>query len=215
MPQTATRSVREALRPMKGFSEHKGKCVPLFRANIDTDQIVPKKFLLSVTRTGYDEALFYEWRVRPDGTPDEGFVLNDPRFGNASILITGPNFGCGSSREHAPWALHEYGFRVIIAESFADIFYNNCFKSGILPLKVEGGRAEELAGRAASPAGLELAVNLHDLTVLDGEGSSFSFELDPFRRECLINGLDDIELTLARSARITDFEASRRSFLRP
>lgn len=200
---------------MEGFTEHKGKCVPLFLANIDTDQIVPKKFLLSVTRTGYDEALFYEWRFRTDGEPDPGFVLNDTRYENASILIAGPNFGCGSSREHAPWALHEYGFRVIIAESFADIFFNNCFKTGILPLIVDGQTAKELADRAASSDGLELTVNLEDLSVSDSTGRLFSFELDPFRTECIVNGLDDIELTLARSSEISDFEASRQSFLRP
>lgn len=200
---------------MKGFTKHSGKCVPLFLANIDTDQIVPKKFLLRVERTGYDEALFYEWRTRKDGEPNPDFVLNDPRFKGASILISGPNFGCGSSREHAPWALFEYGFRVIIAESFADIFYNNCFKSGILPLKIDASTAADLAERAASAEGLELSVSLEDMIVADGSGTLFSFQLDEFRRECLMKGLDDIELTLARSKEISHFEASRVSFLRP
>jgi len=200
---------------MQGFTQHKGLCVPLYLANIDTDQIVPKKFLLRVERTGYDEALFYEWRFRADGSPKEDFVLNDPRYDGASILIAGPNFGCGSSREHAPWAIHEYGFRVIISESFADIFYNNCLKTGILPMKLEGEFVRELADRAASQEGLELDVSLENLTVSDGGNVVKGFALDAFRRECLMKGLDDIELTLARTSEIAEFESARVSFLCP
>jgi 3-isopropylmalate/(R)-2-methylmalate dehydratase small subunit len=206
---------RGALKDMHGFTEHKGLCVPLYLANIDTDQIVPKKFLLRVERTGYDEALFYEWRFDADGIPKKDFVLNDPRYVGASILIAGPNFGCGSSREHAPWAIYEYGFRVIISESYADIFYNNCFKTGILPLKMEGALVRELAERAASKEGLELSVSLENLTVSDGDSFRQQFALDAFRRECLVKGLDDIELTLARSPEIAEFESSRVSFLGP
>ena len=198
---------------MKELVEHTGKCVPLYLANIDTDQIVPKKFLLSVERTGYDEALFHDWRFRSDGKPEPDFVLNDPRYRDASILIAGPNFGCGSSREHAPWALYEYGFRVIIAETFADIFYNNCFKSGLLPLVLPQETVGDLAGRAASIAGLELHVSLETMTASDGDTTQILFELDAFRRECLMKGLDDIELTMVRSREISDFEASRSSFL--
>ena len=200
---------------MEGFTEHKGQCAPLYLANIDTDQIVPKKFLLRIERTGYDEALFFDWRYSADGEPNPGFVLNDPRYAGATVLITGPNFGCGSSREHAPWALYEFGFRVIIAESFADIFYNNCFKTGILPITLGSKTVKVLAGRAAEEDGLELDVSLGEMTLSDGSHAPLNFHLDGFRRECLMKGLDDIELTLRLHREISEFESTRTSFLRP
>lgn len=200
---------------MESLTRHSGLAAPLYLPNIDTDQIVPKKFLLGVERTGYDKALFYEWRFEADGTPKKDFVLNQQRFADATVLIAGPNFGCGSSREHAPWALAEYGFRVIVSESFADIFYNNCFKSGLLPLILDPETVRAFANRAGSPEGLRLSVSLETMRVSDGVNGPITFDLDPFRRECLMKGLDDIELTLMRSDDISKFEASRSSYLRP
>ena len=199
---------------MKALINHSGKCVPLYLPNIDTDQIVPKKFLLKVERTGYDEALFHDWKYAADGDPNPEFVLNEPRYEGASVLIAGPNFGCGSSREHAPWALHEFGFRVIIAESFADIFFNNCFKTGLLPIKLPGNLVRKFVSEAGEPAGLTLDISLEEMTIDDGSGDTIRFEVDEFRRSSLINGLDDIEQTLLRSDAISEYEEDRQTFLR-
>jgi 3-isopropylmalate/(R)-2-methylmalate dehydratase small subunit len=200
---------------MDHIIRHKGKCVPLLLPNIDTDQIVPKKFLLKVDRTGYDIALFHDWRFETDGEPNKEFVLNDPKYDGATVLIAGPNFGCGSSREHAPWALREYGFRVIIAESFADIFYNNCVKTGLLPITLPSAAVSRLASDAKKPEGLTLEIDLAEQRVSDGSDTQFSFEIDEFRRSALLKGLDDIEQTLGRAGAIADFESKRRSFLSP
>lgn len=176
------------------------------RANIDTDQIIPKQFLKRIERSGYGEFLFYDWRFNSDGSPSADFVLNDPAYSDASILITGPNFGCGSSREHAPWSLLDHGFRVIIAPSFADIFYNNSLKNGLLPIVLPEA---EIAGIivAASEPGYALTVDLENKLVTDNRGLSAAFEIDEFRRHCLINALDDIGLTLVHESKIAEYES--------
>jgi len=193
---------------MEPLINHRGKCVPLFLPNIDTDQIVPKKFLLRVERTGYDEALFYEWRFRTDGSEISDFVLNRKKYDGASILIAGPNFGCGSSREHAPWALLEYGFKVIIAPGFADIFYNNCFKTGILPVILEETTVKLLADEASEAVPLSLEIDLPSQTVRTVDGRQFSFEVDGFGKECLMSGMDEIAATLSHSDLIAEFEST-------
>lgn len=200
---------------MNKFTVHRGKSVPLYQPNIDTDQIVPKKFLLSVGRTGFDRALFYDWRFNSDGSPKESFVLNNPKYSGATVLIAGANFGCGSSREHAPWALAEYGFRAVIAPGFADIFYNNCFKTGILPVILDEEVVLELVNKTAREAEYFLTVDLESKKVSDEYDFKINFEVDDFRRECLLKGLDDIELTLQYEAEITEFENRRisRNFL--
>lgn len=198
---------------MEKFTKHTGKCVPLFEQNIDTDQIVPKKFLLKVERTGFDVALFHDQRFEQDGSLKADFVLNFQKYKNASILLAGANFGCGSSREHAPWALAEYGFRVIIAPSFADIFYNNCFKIGLLPIIFEKNTVEELVKKSKETDNYQLTINLENQTVTDSELFSQNFEVDEFRKYCLLNGLDDIDLTLLHENKITEFEKTRIDFL--
>jgi len=200
---------------MDKLIKHAGRCVPLFLPNIDTDQIVPKKFLLRVARTGYDDALFYEWRFLADGTPIEGFVLNDPRYDGASVLISGPNFGCGSSREHAPWALYEYGFRVIIAPSFADIFYNNCFKTGILPVILEEAVVRKLADFAAERTDFNVSLDLPSQTISAQGLATMKFEVDEFGKQCLIGGMDEIALTLDHSDLISEFEQQNPTFISP
>jgi 3-isopropylmalate/(R)-2-methylmalate dehydratase small subunit len=179
---------------------------PLYRPNIDTDQIIPKQFLKRIERTGYGQFLFYDWRFRSDGGEDGDFVLNDPKFERASVLIAGPNFGCGSSREHAPWSLLDYGFRVVIAPSFADIFYNNSLKNGLLPVVLAETEAAELARRSLSAAGCTLTIDLESKSIADDAGFNSSFDLDDFRRHCLLNGLDDIALTLQHEQKITAYE---------
>ena len=190
------------------FSRHTGLVATLDRVNVDTDQIIPKQFLKRIERTGFGQFLFYDWRFNPDGSVKAEFELNQPRFQGATILIARANFGCGSSREHAPWALLDYGFRTIIAPSFADIFYNNCFKNGMLPVVLSEQQVEKLFERAASPA-YELTVDLERQWVTDDDGLRFSFEVDPFRRECLLKGLDDIGLTLQHEEKIREHEARR------
>jgi len=190
------------------FSKHTGLVATLDRVNVDTDQIIPKQFLKRIERRGFGEFLFYDWRFNPDGSLKPDFELNQSRFQGATILVSRANFGCGSSREHAPWALLDYGFRSIIAPSFADIFYNNCFKNGMLPVVLSGKQVNELFKRAASP-GYELTVDLTRQWVTDDEGIRFSFEVDPFRRECLLKGLDDIGLTLLHEDKIKEYEAQR------
>ncbi|MGA2989314.1 MAG: 3-isopropylmalate dehydratase small subunit [Candidatus Korobacteraceae bacterium] len=197
---------------MKPLRVHRGIAAPLHRINIDTDQIIPKQFLKRVERTGYENYLFFDWRFRPDGSEEPSFVLNQPKYRQASILIGGRNFGCGSSREHAPWALGDYGFRVVIAPSFADIFFNNCAKNGLLTVILSEEQVAELARRAQAKPGHELTVDLEKQTVTDGEGFQARFEIDAFKRHCLLNGLDDISLTLQHEADIAAFEKKRVAF---
>ena len=194
---------------MNSFSRQTGLVATLDRVNVDTDQIIPKQFLKRIERTGFGQFLFYDWRFNPDGSLKPGFELNQPRFQGATILVARANFGCGSSREHAPWALLDYGFRSIIAPSFADIFYNNCFKNGMLPVVLSEEQVEQLFERATATAGYELTVDLERQWVTDDDGLRFSFEVDPFRRECLLKGLDDIGLTLQHEDKIRDHEARR------
>lgn len=198
---------------MTPFTNHKGLVVPLDRANVDTDQIIPKQFLKRVERTGFGEFLFYDWRFLPDGRPDSSFPLNECRYHGASILITGKNFGCGSSREHAPWALADFGFRVIVAPSFADIFGNNCLKNGLLPIVLSDAQVSELMTRAHEVTGFEVDVDLVSKTVKDGQGFAARFEIDEFQRYCLLEGLDDIGLTLKHEAEISRFESRRFQYL--
>jgi len=178
------------------------------RANVDTDQIIPKQFLKRIERTGFGEFLFFDWRLLDDGSPNPDFELNRPEYAGASILLARRNFGCGSSREHAPWALEDYGFRAIIAPSFADIFYNNCFKNGILPIRLSDADVDELF-RRAQKGGSRLAVDLDSCTIRDDQGLKLAFEVEPFRRHCLLNGLDDIGLTLEHEERIRTYENAR------
>jgi 3-isopropylmalate/(R)-2-methylmalate dehydratase small subunit len=194
---------------MLPFRIHTGLVAPLARPNVDTDQIIPKQFLKRVERTGFGEFLFYDWRFRADGAPEEGFVLNQPRYRGASVLVAGRNFGCGSSREHAPWALLDYGFRAVVAPSFADIFANNCMKNGVVPVELTEEEVAELAARAAARAGYELTVDLERCEVRDAEGFRASFRMDDFRRHCLLEGLDDIALTLRHEPDIKAFEDRR------
>ncbi|HXQ69744.1 MAG TPA: 3-isopropylmalate dehydratase small subunit [Pyrinomonadaceae bacterium] len=191
---------------MERFTKHTGLVAPLDRANVDTDQIIPKQFLKRIERTGFGEFLFNDWRYLPDGQPHPSFVLNEPRYQGASILVAGKNFGCGSSREHAPWALGEFGFRVIIAPSFADIFANNCFKNGMLPIAVP---VEEIMKRAQEVEGYELTIDLEPQTITDKHGLSIPFTVGSFQRYCLLEGLDDIGLTLRHEEAIKEYEASR------
>ncbi|HET6854064.1 MAG TPA: 3-isopropylmalate dehydratase small subunit [Pyrinomonadaceae bacterium] len=191
---------------MKAFSRHTGLVAPLDRANVDTDQIIPKQFLKRIERTGFGEFLFYDWRYLPDGQPNPSFVLNQPRYQDASVLVAGKNFGCGSSREHAPWALGEFGFRVIIAPSFADIFANNCFKNGMLPITLPAAQVAQIMDRARSREGYEVSVDLERQTVEDAQGFSASFDVGEFQRYCLLEGLDDIGLTLRHEDAIRAYE---------
>jgi 3-isopropylmalate/(R)-2-methylmalate dehydratase small subunit len=191
---------------MKPFTVHTGKVVALDRANVDTDQIIPKQFLKRIERTGFGEFLFWDWARRDDGSPNPDFELNQPAARGASILLARRNFGCGSSREHAPWALEDYGFRVVVAPSFADIFYNNCFKNGMLPIRLGEQQVEELFQRAAKHAPYELTADLQNCTLSDAHGWSTKFDVEPFRRHCLLNGLDDIGLTLEHEDKIAAYE---------
>jgi 3-isopropylmalate/(R)-2-methylmalate dehydratase small subunit len=176
------------------------------RANVDTDQIIPKQFLKRIERTGFGQFLFFDWRFLDDGSNNPEFVLNRPEYAGASVLLARRNFGCGSSREHAPWALEDYGFRAILAPSFADIFYNNCFKNGMLPIKLDEAAIDDLFARAAAHPGYKLTVDLENGTIADAFGLALTFEIDAFRRHCLLNGLDDIGLTLEHEAKIAAYE---------
>ncbi len=191
---------------MTPFRKHTGLVVPLDRVNVDTDQIIPKQFLKLLTREGYGKFLFYDWRYLEGRKPNPDFILNQPRYKGASILLARANFGCGSSREHAPWAVLDYGFRSIIAPSYADIFYNNCFKNGILPVTLPEEQVDELFRRAAEKEGYTLTVDLDSQTVTDESGLRFTFEIDSFRKECLLNGWDDIGLTLRFEDQIANYE---------
>ncbi len=194
---------------MNKFTQHIGTLTPLYRANIDTDQIIPKQFLKRIERTGYGAFLFYDWRYNSDGSLTDGFVMNDQRFNGSSILIAGPNFGCGSSREHAPWSLMDFCFRVVIAPSFADIFHNNSLKNGLLPVVLPEPDVADLAKRAELDPAYELKVDLISQTVSDEMGFLRTFEIDAFRKHCLLNGLDDIGLTLQNESKITEYEENR------
>lgn len=192
---------------MQSFRKHTGIVVPLDKVNVDTDQIIPKQFLKRIERTGFGEFLFYDWRFSGDGKKIAGFVLNAPRYAKASILVAGKNFGCGSSREHAVWALADYGFRVVIASSFADIFSNNSLKNGFLTVRLSDEQVAEITRRAMEIDSYELTVDLEGLRVADGRGFSAVFAMDEFSRHCLLNGLDDIGLTLQHDAKIAAYEA--------
>ncbi|MGH9498176.1 MAG: 3-isopropylmalate dehydratase small subunit [Terriglobales bacterium] len=191
---------------MEPFRIHQGKVVPLLRANVDTDQIMPKQFLKRVERSGFGEFLFYDWRRSPDGKLDPSFPLNQPRYAGASILVAGRNFGCGSSREHAVWGLADFGLRAIIAPAFGDIFANNCVKNGVLTVVLSEDEVSEIARRAEDIPDYSLNVNLEERNVKDGHGFSASFTIDDFTRRCLLEGLDDIGLTLQHEAEIARYE---------
>jgi 3-isopropylmalate/(R)-2-methylmalate dehydratase small subunit len=194
---------------MHPFTTHTGLVAPMDRANVDTDQIIPKQFLKRIERTGYGPFLFYDWRYRDDGkTPNPDFELNKPAAAGASILLARRNFGCGSSREHAVWAIENYGFRVVIAPSFADIFYNNCFKNGVLPIRLSEEQVEDLFQRAAK-GGYKLTVDLAACRITDAAGLALSFAVEEARRHNLLHGLDDIALTLQHEAKIAAYERVR------
>lgn len=192
---------------MQPLRVHRGLVAPLYRANIDTDQIIPKQFLKRIERTGFREFLFFDWRHEKAGALDPAFVLNQPRYVGASILVAGKNFGCGSSREHAVWAIADFGFRVVIAPSFADIFANNCVKNGVLTVVLREDEVAEIVRRAGELPNYQLTVDLEQCKMHDQEGLTTSFVLDEFARQCLLQGLDDIGLTLQHEAEIAAYEA--------
>ena len=195
---------------MEPFVKLTGVAAPIDRVNIDTDAIIPAVHLKSIRRTGYGEFLFERWRFNEDGSPKPEFVLNQPSYTNASILVAGLNFGCGSSREHAPWALNDYGIRCVIAPSFADIFFNNCFQNGLLPIVLPEEQVRLIMDRTTENPGLQLNVDLEAQRIWDEtEEIVVEFNVDPFRRYCLLNGLDDIGLTLQQEDKITAFESAR------
>ena len=196
---------------MQAFTKITGLVAPLDRVNVDTDQIIPKQFLKTIKRTGLREGLFYDWRKQKDGAQDPSFFLNQPRFQGATILLTRDNFGCGSSREHAPWALLDQGFRCVIAPSFADIFYSNCFQNGILPVVLKADEVLAMMQAALATPGYQLTVDLVSQTVTTPEGLSARFEIDPFRKDCLYRGLDAIGLTLQYETTITAYETRRKT----
>ena len=191
---------------MEAFKQHTGIVAPVDRVNVDTDAIIPKQFLKRIERTGFGQFLFFEWRFDEQGNVNPDFEPNKPRYQGASVLISRANFGCGSSREHAPWAILDYGFKVVIAPSFADIFYNNCFKNGILPIKLSEEQVEDLFQRTASNDGYKLSVDLESKMITDNHGLKLAFELDEHRRQFLLLGLDDIGLTLKHDALISAYE---------
>ncbi len=194
---------------MEKFATVSGTAAPLPMVNVDTDMIIPKQFLKTIKRTGLKDGLFYEMRYAADGKKLD-FVLDRPQYQNAKILVSGPNFGCGSSREHAPWALLDFGIRVIIAESFADIFYNNCFKNGILPITLPKEDVAKLMDDANRGSNAVVTVDLEKQEITGPDGGNIKFELDPFRKQCLVEGLDDIGLTLQQAPAIADFESKQR-----
>ena len=194
---------------MDAFTVHTGVVAPMDRVNVDTDQIIPKQFLKRVERDGYEDFLFFDWRFNADGSPNPEFVLNYPVYQGASVMVAGRNFGCGSSREHAPWALQQYGFRAIIAPSFADIFFNNCLQNGLLPVRLSEADVDRIMIRSKEVPGYQVKVDLENCTVTDNQGLSASFELDEFKQYCLLNGLDDIGITMQEEDAIAAFEAER------
>jgi 3-isopropylmalate/(R)-2-methylmalate dehydratase small subunit len=191
---------------MKSFTKHTGRVVAMDRADVDTDQIIPKQFLKRIERTGFGEFLFWDWARNLDGSVNPDFELNKPQAKGATVLVTRRNFGCGSSREHAPWALEDWGFRVIIAPSFADIFYNNCFKNGMLPIVLSDAQVDGLFQRADKYPNYTLTADLESRTVSDDHGLKLNFDVEEFRRNCLVHGLDDIGLTLEHEDRIAEYE---------
>ena len=195
---------------MQPFTKLTGVAAPLPMVNVDTDMIIPKQFLKTTKRTGLGSALFFEMRTRPDGSENPDFVLNKPAYKNAKLLIAGANFGCGSSREHAPWALLDFGIRCVIAPSFADIFYNNCFKNGILPIALPQAEVDSLMGDASLGANAVIGIDLEKQEITRPDGSRIQFDIDPFRKQCLLNGWDDIGLTMQHEREIADFETRRR-----
>lgn len=205
---------------MEKFVTHEGLVAPLDRANVDTDAIIPKQFLKSIKRSGFGPNAFDEWRYLDHGEPgmdsstrpkNPNFVLNQARYQGASILLVRSNFGCGSSREHAPWALQDFGFRAILGESFADIFFNNCFKNGLLPIVLPKAELDALFGLTEHTPGYRLTIDLPAQAVMRSDGRAIPFAIDGFRKECLLNGWDDIGLTLRHAAKIREFEARRRA----
>ena len=198
---------------MQKFDKLEGVAAPMDIINIDTDMIIPKQFLKTIKRSGLGKSLFFEMRYTNDGDENAEFILNKPAYRSAQILVAGDNFGCGSSREHAPWALLDYGIRCVISTSFADIFYNNCFKNGILPIKVNPEQRDALLADAADIENPELKIDLKLQKISRPNGATISFEIDPFRKECLLNGLDDIGLTLEKSEMIRSYEQKRSSSL--
>lgn len=195
---------------MQAFTQLTGLVAPLDRVNVDTDQIIPKQFLKTIKRTGLREGLFFDWRKNKDGSPDPDFFLNQARYQGATILLTRDNFGSGSSREHAPWALLDQGFRCVIAPSFADIFYNNCFQNGILPVVLKADEVLSLMKDVIGTEGYRLTVDLGDQRVTTPGGTTYRFDVDPFRKDCLYRGLDSIGLTLQHEAAITAYERRRK-----
>lgn len=191
---------------MQKFTTFDGLVAPLFQQNIDTDQIIPKQFLTRIERTGFGQFLFNDWRLNTDGSPKAEFVLNDPKYSGASVLVTGPNFGCGSSREHAPWALLDYGFRAVIAPGFGDIFFNNSLKNGLLPVVLNESTVAVIAAKSQTADNYRLTIDLINKTVSDADGVIAGFDLDEFRRQCLLKGLDDIALTLEFEPDIDEYE---------
>jgi 3-isopropylmalate/(R)-2-methylmalate dehydratase small subunit len=203
---------------MQKFSTHTGLVAPIDRANVDTDAIMPKQFLKSIRKTGFGPHLFDEWRYKDPGyygkpeserQPNPDFVLNQPRYKGASVLLARKNFGCGSSREHAPWAIGQYGFRAILAPSYADIFFNNCFKSGLLPIVLSELQIDQLFAEVSAFPGYKLTVDLERQRIVKGQGEEIAFDVNAFRKYCLLNGLDDIGLTLRHKDKIQSFEAQR------
>ena len=194
---------------MEPFTTHAGKVVPYDMPNVDTDQIIPARFLKKIDRVGFGELLFYELRYDEDGSPKPGFALNDPRYAGGSVLVSGPQFGIGSSREHAPWAIQQYGFRAVIAPSFGDIFRSNCYQNGLLPVVLSPAEVDAVIARAQEIDGYEVTVDLEAQEVRDAHGLRASFEIDPFRKESLLQGLDDIGLTLRLEDDIAAYESSR------
>ncbi|WP_417734995.1 3-isopropylmalate dehydratase small subunit [Rosistilla oblonga] len=193
---------------MQKFTKHTGLVATMDRANVDTDQIIPKQFLKRIERTGFGQFLFFDWRFNEDGSDNPDFELNQTAVKDASVLVTRRNFGNGSSREHAVWALDDYGFRAVLAPSFADIFFNNCFKNGVLPIVLSEEDIEEIFRRAEQNAGYQLTVDLENNTVSDGQGFDRTFEVEPSRRHNMLNGLDDIAMTLEHEAKISAYEAT-------
>lgn len=194
---------------MRPFTVHEGLVAALDRANVDTDQIIPKQFLKRIERTGFGQFLFFDWRFLDNGDNNQQFELNQPAVAGASVLLARRNFGCGSSREHAVWALDDYGFRVVLAPSFADIFFNNCFKNGVLPIPLSEAEIDELFKRTEQHPGYRLRIDLNNLTITDDFGLTLRFEVQEFRRYCLLHGLDDIGLTLEHENKITQYENAR------
>jgi len=198
---------------MEPYKNHESVVALMNRNNVDTDQIIPKQFLKRVERTGFGAHLFHDWRFKPDGSEDPAFELNKPAFKGAKVLVTGDNFGCGSSREHAPWAIADYGFNTIISTGYADIFYNNCFKNSILPLVVSGAKLDALISEIAANEGVRFSVDLDNQKVTTPAGNDFDFEVEPFRKQNMLSGMDDIGITLKHEDKITAFEDKQKQKL--